>query len=335
MGSQTLEILRQGVWASLTGGWFYDPHQDNFCNTFHLYVWLLLLCLPFTIYLFLPPTIYVWATYCGLVGFVFAVLKVASYGLHHMFDTSECVQEYTEESRTELERRRLHGAPQEHREPREEEGIELQVLPKRSATPPVATSSRNSYVEPTKVATDTESVDSIVAMSLANYEGKAGGSTIDLKVDVHRKNSSESSEEVALRPVVQKVSVLRAEQCTQPEGEAIRVKIQENLCKRLRNRDAYVAIAIVEEGRPARKPSIRKAPYLDEDEVSQQGETPQQQPETAPVVEETSRRYSNVSNLTYNLLNLASESTASMPVPMKTAGSLELPDGESRMPPDK
>lgn len=50
MGSQTLEILRQGVWASLTGGWFYDPHQDEFCNTFHLYLWLFLLCLPFTIY---------------------------------------------------------------------------------------------------------------------------------------------------------------------------------------------------------------------------------------------------------------------------------------------
>lgn len=51
MGSQTLEILRQGVWASLTGGWFYDPHLDAFSNTFHLYVWLFLLCLPFTIYL--------------------------------------------------------------------------------------------------------------------------------------------------------------------------------------------------------------------------------------------------------------------------------------------
>lgn len=50
MGSQTLEILRQGVWASLTGGWFYDPHQDVFCNTLHLYIWLFLLCLPFTIY---------------------------------------------------------------------------------------------------------------------------------------------------------------------------------------------------------------------------------------------------------------------------------------------
>lgn len=51
MGSQTLEILRQGVWASLTGGWFYDPHLDIFSNTFHLYIWLFLLCLPFTIYL--------------------------------------------------------------------------------------------------------------------------------------------------------------------------------------------------------------------------------------------------------------------------------------------
>lgn len=51
MGSQTLEILRQGVWASLTGGWFYDPHQDVFCNTFHLYIWLFLLCLPLTVYI--------------------------------------------------------------------------------------------------------------------------------------------------------------------------------------------------------------------------------------------------------------------------------------------
>lgn len=27
MGFQTLEILRQGVWASVTGGFFYDPHH--------------------------------------------------------------------------------------------------------------------------------------------------------------------------------------------------------------------------------------------------------------------------------------------------------------------
>lgn len=51
MGSQTIEILRQGVWASLTGGWFYDPHQNIFCNAIHLYLWLFLLCTPFVTYL--------------------------------------------------------------------------------------------------------------------------------------------------------------------------------------------------------------------------------------------------------------------------------------------
>lgn len=51
MGSQTLEILRQGVWASLTGGYFYDPHQGVFCNVVHLYLWLYLLCSPFVAYL--------------------------------------------------------------------------------------------------------------------------------------------------------------------------------------------------------------------------------------------------------------------------------------------
>lgn len=56
MGSQTLEILRQGVLASLTGGWFYDVHQNVFCNAVHLYIWLFLLFLPFIIYMVSVPT---------------------------------------------------------------------------------------------------------------------------------------------------------------------------------------------------------------------------------------------------------------------------------------
>ena len=51
MGSQTLEILRQGVWASLFGGWFYDPSMGVLANTFHLYVWILLVCTPFSMHL--------------------------------------------------------------------------------------------------------------------------------------------------------------------------------------------------------------------------------------------------------------------------------------------
>ncbi|XP_072737657.1 pecanex-like protein 3 [Ciconia boyciana] len=50
MGSQALQVLRQGVWASLTGGWFLDPHQSAFANCFHLYAWLFLLGLPLVLY---------------------------------------------------------------------------------------------------------------------------------------------------------------------------------------------------------------------------------------------------------------------------------------------
>ncbi|KAJ9585808.1 hypothetical protein L9F63_002399, partial [Diploptera punctata] len=230
MGSQTLEILRQGVWASLTGGWFYDPHQDIFCNTFHLYIWLFLLCLPFTIYLYFPPTFLVWGVYCAIITLVFATLKLANFGLHHMYDTSECIQEISEDDRPESERRRQQQQGRKQR--REEEGIELQVLnSKRSSeTPPVGCSSRNSYIEPQQgAATDADSINS------SEYPNRGSVEDItfqnDLKVDVHRKNSSESSEDVAtLRPVVEKVSVHRAEQCTQADHERYRFKMQEKLC---------------------------------------------------------------------------------------------------------
>ena len=49
--AQTLQILRQGVWAALSGGWYYDPHQATFVNALHLYLWLFLLGLPFTLYM--------------------------------------------------------------------------------------------------------------------------------------------------------------------------------------------------------------------------------------------------------------------------------------------
>jgi len=51
MGAHVLVILQQGLWASATGGWFFDPQQNMLSNTFHLYTWLFLLCLPLTLYL--------------------------------------------------------------------------------------------------------------------------------------------------------------------------------------------------------------------------------------------------------------------------------------------
>lgn len=51
MGSQLLQILRQGVWAALSGGWYQDPHQGAGVNALHLYLWVFLLGFPFTLYM--------------------------------------------------------------------------------------------------------------------------------------------------------------------------------------------------------------------------------------------------------------------------------------------
>lgn len=51
MVSQMLQLLRQGVWAALTGGWYHDPEQSKFTNSCHLYLWLFLLLLPLTLHL--------------------------------------------------------------------------------------------------------------------------------------------------------------------------------------------------------------------------------------------------------------------------------------------
>nr|XP_054759729.1 pecanex-like protein 1 [Lytechinus pictus] len=89
MGSHTLEVIRQGLWGSVTGGWYFDPHQGIFCNTLHLYLWIILLCLPLTFYLAFPPTIAVWVIYSVVITVTFSVIKIISYRMHLMFDVGE------------------------------------------------------------------------------------------------------------------------------------------------------------------------------------------------------------------------------------------------------
>ncbi|XP_012226316.2 pecanex-like protein 1 isoform X2 [Linepithema humile] len=210
MGSQTLEILRQGVWASLTGGWFYDPHLDVFSNTFHLYIWLFLLCLPFTIYLYFPPTLYVWLAYCSLFIAVFGTIKCVNHALHCVYDTTECLEEPNQtisQQKSESEKKRAgHNKCREHSQDQTGHGIELQVLNGKTDTPPVECSSRNSFIEPNIQNADADSITS-------EYNRDKPSSTIDLKVEIHRKNSSESSEEAQQlsKPMVTSINVHEAE----------------------------------------------------------------------------------------------------------------------------
>ncbi|XP_057670878.1 pecanex-like protein 1 isoform X1 [Diorhabda carinulata] len=191
MGSQTLEILRQGVWASLTGGWFYDPHQDVFCNTFHLYIWLYLLCVPFCIYVYCPPSLTVWYFYCGSVTLGLTVLKLVNYGLHYMYDTKECIIEEIEDIPQELKK--------------EEEGIELQELPNKSSVQTSRTATKLPHLHDIEFgplhSTDAESLEFDIHQTDYTEGACKPSSTIDLKAEVHRKNSSESSDDNPIIPV--------------------------------------------------------------------------------------------------------------------------------------
>ncbi|XP_073410240.1 pecanex-like protein 1 isoform X5 [Dendrobates tinctorius] len=148
MGSQTLQILRQGVWASITGGWYYDPHQSTFVNTLHLYIWLFLLCFPFTLYMALTSSLVIVAVYCPVVAAVFIVLKLVNYRLHRALDEGEIV----ERSASELTERVAKAERSDSSARREDSngpgdpggGIEMSEFV-REATPPVGCSSRNSY----------------------------------------------------------------------------------------------------------------------------------------------------------------------------------------------
>ncbi|KYQ56080.1 Pecanex-like protein 1 [Trachymyrmex zeteki] len=230
MGSQTLEILRQGVWASLTGGWFYDPHLDIFSNTFHLYIWLFLLCLPFTIYLlfflwqlqkskpvkesfmfqYFPPTLYVWLAYCSSFVAVFGTIKCVNHALHCVYDTTECLEEPNQtisQQKSEGEKKwGSHNKSREQSQDQTSHGIELQVLNGKTDTPPVECSSRNSFIEPNIQNSDADSITS-------EYTRDKASSTIDLKVEIHRKNSSESSEEAQQlsKPMITSINVHEAE----------------------------------------------------------------------------------------------------------------------------
>uniref|UniRef100_A0AAX7SYD3 Pecanex-like protein n=1 Tax=Astatotilapia calliptera TaxID=8154 RepID=A0AAX7SYD3_ASTCA len=129
MGSQALQILRQGVWASLTGGWYVDPHQSTFSNCFHLYLWIFLLAFPFLLYMALPPSLLVAGVYSAVVAVFFTAIKVVNYRLHAMFDLGEIVEKKQASLTAEVD---------------SHVGVEMTVFRKVNSTPPVRCSSQHS-----------------------------------------------------------------------------------------------------------------------------------------------------------------------------------------------
>ncbi|XP_022669128.1 pecanex-like protein 1 isoform X2 [Varroa destructor] len=181
MGSQFLEILRQGVWASLTGGWFFDPRQGHAANLLHLYLWLLLIALPFCLYMFASSMGFaLWAAYVALVAVLFTSLKVLNLRLHRLFDTGEAMQEAPS-----VDGDRHPGGGHGAHHGSRDRAVELELLAPRpdGETPPVQCSSRNS------LANLTTRVDSIEFISLNTRDNNS----FDLAVQLARGSSGASS----------------------------------------------------------------------------------------------------------------------------------------------
>ncbi|XP_054684928.1 pecanex-like protein 1 isoform X10 [Grus americana] len=148
MGSQVLQILRQGVWAALSGGWYQDPHQGAGVNALHLYLWLFLLGFPFTLYMALPSSMMIVAVYCPVIAALFIVLKMVNYRLHRALDEGEIVERNASEHMdrgAKPEQSSLSAKRKDSNGPSDPGGgIEMSEFI-REATPPVGCSSRNSY----------------------------------------------------------------------------------------------------------------------------------------------------------------------------------------------
>lgn len=97
MGFQTWSICTEGIWASVTGGWYYDKKQSHFSNLFHLYIWLIFLCLPFVNYIFFN-TYFSWFIYCIFIGTTFTIIKFTNAYFHRIFDTGNCIKDEAERS---------------------------------------------------------------------------------------------------------------------------------------------------------------------------------------------------------------------------------------------
>ncbi|XP_052444861.1 pecanex-like protein 1 [Carassius gibelio] len=148
MGSQVLQILRQGVWASLSGGWYVDPHQSTFSNCFHLYLWIFLLAFPFLLYMALPASLVVAGVYCAVIAAFFTAIKAVNFRLHAMFDLGEIVEKRqasfaTDPNRVE-EGEEGSGTHDGSQRRDSSVGVEMTVFRKANSTPPVRCSSQHS-----------------------------------------------------------------------------------------------------------------------------------------------------------------------------------------------
>ncbi|CAG2162264.1 unnamed protein product, partial [Oppiella nova] len=206
MGSQSVSILTSGVWASLTGGWFFDAKQSHFSNVFHLYVWLVFLCLPFVIQL-MATSWKPWIAYCVIIAVIFTTIKLMNAYLHRLFDFGECVveensvnsKEQSDDENFLNQMKGFEGNDNSMKNNEMKENIEMIVIADNTngndSTRSDSLALFHNNLSNSNI-NDNNSNDCIERMAATN----ATSSVIDLEVDVHHRNSSGSSIGISSEP---------------------------------------------------------------------------------------------------------------------------------------
>lgn len=202
---------------------------------------------------------------------------------------------------------------------------------KRNSDSPPHAGSLASYSEAGAVGgTDADSIDSGEYQRHFDpaTEIKPNG-TIDLKADVHRKNSSESSEEVSLRPVIEIVTPYRSELCTVGDREHLHSKLTDRCVKKQRSgTEGFIAISITDDAKVStRRSSFRKLSRQPSTDSQDSSLVNDHRPSLQSVESGTTsyglmmpsgRRHSNVTNSSLSFLPSVAQTN------IKPTGSLEL-----------
>lgn len=187
MGFQALSILTEGIWASITGGWYYDKKQSHFSNLFHLYIWLIFLCLPFVNFIFVN-TYLSWLLYCTFIGIIFTVIKLGNAYFHRIFDTGKCIKDDVASSELEPALNSQSGNDGESKDQ-----FEMIVMPTSSQDNSASNNDRVKYnnLEAVSTFTKVNKLTEECDEECINDE-KEVRERIDCKADVHINDSDSS-----------------------------------------------------------------------------------------------------------------------------------------------
>ncbi|CDW54210.1 pecanex protein 1 [Trichuris trichiura] len=93
----------------------YDPRQSLFCNTVHMYLWLILFAAPMMISMFFTINVFLMTVYSTMVGIVFVITKTIVWLLNYVFDKYEPSDELPMSSVIVVDDCNLKdGVPKEH-----------------------------------------------------------------------------------------------------------------------------------------------------------------------------------------------------------------------------